>query len=51
MPPVGLMGRINSGIEMDFDHIARAEAMETDGEDYEGVENVRGELDVDIQPD
>jgi hypothetical protein len=43
LPPIGLMGRINSGIEMDFDEIARAEAMETDGDDYEGVDNVRGE--------
>jgi hypothetical protein len=42
LPVGGLMGRIDSGIETDFDDHARAEATDNDADDFEGVDNVRG---------
>lgn len=38
------MGRINSGVESDFDDNARTEPTDNDADDFEGVENVRGKL-------
>jgi hypothetical protein len=44
LPVGGLMGRINSGVESDFDDNARTEPTDNDADEFEGVENVRGKL-------
>lgn len=44
LPPVGLMGQDSSRSEAGFEEIARVEAIEADGHDYDGVDNVRGPL-------
>lgn len=50
LPPANLMGRDNSGIGAGFDEIARAEAIEVDGHDYDGVDNVRGRFRLIMRP-